>query len=86
MTKKFVYIYFMKNMPEKIGEAVPLHIAYWKNQKLDDYSGGPFADRTGGLIMFESSDIEKAIELTEKDPFIEHDVIDSKWVKEWIQE
>ena len=86
MPKKFVYFYFMKNMPEKIGEAAPLHSAYWKSKNLDNYSGGPFADKTGGLIMFESSDIEKAIELTEKDPFIEHDVIDSKWVKEWIQE
>lgn len=86
MAKKFVYFYFMKNMPEKIGEVVPLHIAYWKKQNLENYSGGPFADRTGGLIMFESSGIEKAIELTENDPFVEQDVIDSKWVKEWIQE
>ena len=81
-----LFFNFVKNNSEKIGDIVPLHITYWKNQKLDNYSGGPFADRTGGLIMFESSDIEKTMKLTDKDPFIEHDIIDSKWVKEWIQE
>ena len=83
---KLVYVYFMKNVPEKIGEVVPRHIAYWKNQKLKNYSGGPFADRTGGLIMFETTVIEQAMKIVEKDPFLEHDVVDKKWVKEWIQE
>ena len=41
MAKKFVYFYFMKNMPEKIGEVIPLHIAYWKKQKSEVLSS-PF--------------------------------------------
>ena len=86
MTKKFVYFYFMKNMPEEIGPAIPLHIEYWKKQKLENYSGGPFADRTGGLIIFESSEMEKAIKITDNDPFNDHDMIENKWVKEWIPE
>ena len=86
MAKKFAYFYFMKNVPDKIGKVVPLHVAYWKSQNLDNYSGGPFADRTGGLILFEAPDIEKAIELTDNDPFAEHDVLDRKWLKEWLKE
>ena len=36
--------------------------------------------------MFETTVIEQAMKIVEKDPFLEHDVVDKKWVKEWIQE
>ncbi|NOX87811.1 MAG: hypothetical protein GXO77_02215 [Calditrichaeota bacterium] len=86
MAKQFVYFYFMKNMPKKIKEVVPMHVSYWKSQKLNNYYGGPFADRTGGLITFEAGDIASASEVAENDPFIRHDLIENKWVKEWIVE
>jgi len=86
MPKRFVYFYFMKNEPDRIQEIVPSHINYWKASKLENYLGGPFADRTGGLISFESSSLEKATEIVEKDPFVAHDLIETKWIKEWMPE
>lgn len=76
----------MKNIPEKIVPIIPLHIEYWKKQNLENYLGGPFADKTGGLITFESSEIEKALQIAENDPFNDYEVVESKWVKEWILE
>ena len=86
MAKKFIYFYLMKNMPDKIGPTIRLHIEYWKKKDLTNYSGGPFADRTGGLIIYDSPDIGKAIQIADEDPFNGHNVIESKWIKEWIPE
>ena len=86
MAKKFVYFYFMKNEPDKIGAHVPEHISYWKNANLPNYSGGPFADRTGGLIIFDAEDLSKAEDIVNKDPFVTSDLIENGWVKEWMQE
>ncbi len=86
MPKRFVYFYFMKNEPDRIQEIVLSHINYWKTSKLESYLGGPFADRTGGLISFESSSLEKTTEIVEKDPFVSHDLIETKWIKEWMPE
>ena len=45
-----------------------------------------FSDRSGGLIVFDADNMETAINLTMNDPFVVNKVIESKWVKEWIQE
>lgn len=46
--------------------------------------GGPFADRSGGLISFAASSIEDATEIILRDPFMLEDLIAEKWIKEWI--
>ncbi len=84
--KKFVFIYFMKREPEKIKNTVSSHVEYWKSKKLDHYQGGPFSDRTGGLITFASENLEEATDLINHDPFIKNDVIDKLWLKEWMPE
>jgi len=76
----------MKNEPDKIQQVVPSHIEYWKNCKLEKYIGGPFVDRTGGLISFEATNLEGATEIIMKDPFIIEDILERKWIKEWIVE
>ena len=86
MLKQFVFFYLMKNNPEKIRNTVPEHIRYWKENKPINYSGGPFTDRSGGLILFEAEGIETATKLAMNDPFVVQDIIESKWVKEWIRE
>jgi len=86
MAKRFVFFYFMRNRPDRIREIVPSHIDYWKTSRLEKYLGGPFADRTGGLISFETTSLDKAPEIVEKDPFVTHDLIDMKWIKEWMPE
>ncbi|MBL7994642.1 hypothetical protein JNM05_04650 [bacterium] len=86
MAKQFVFFYLMKNNPEKIRNIVPEHIIYWNDCKPINYSGGPFSDRSGGLILFEAENMQMATELAVNDPFVVQDMIESKWVKEWIRE
>ena len=84
--RRFVYFYFNRNEPEKIRQAVPAHIQYWKVANLQGYLGGPFSDRTGGLISFAASSLEEAVEIIQQDPFVVEGLIKQKWIKEWIVE
>lgn len=80
---RFVYFYLMKNEPEKIQSAVPLHVEYWKKCNPKGYMGGPFADRSGGLITFETDGLEEATRMIMSDPFVLGDVLENKWIREW---
>ncbi|MFA6980038.1 MAG: YciI family protein [Ignavibacteriaceae bacterium] len=86
MLKQFVFFYLMKNNLERIRNIVPEHIRYWKESKPINYSGGPFNDRSGGLILFEAENMETATKFAMNDPFVVQCLIESKWVKEWIRE
>lgn len=48
------------------------------------YLGGPFADRSGGLITFEASSPERAEWTTAHDPFARHGLLGRHWRKEWV--
>ena len=85
-SKRFIYFYFNRFEPEKIRQVVPAHVQYWKSANLKDYSGGPFGDRTGGLISFSATSLEEATEIVLRDPFIQEDLIEQKWIKEWVLE
>lgn len=84
--RRFLYFYFNRNEPEKVRQVVPAHVQYWKDANVQGYIGGPFADRTGGSISFVASSPEDASEIILKDPFVLEDLIDQKWIKEWIVE
>ncbi len=84
--KIFVFKYMMGDKPEKIKAKVPLHIAHWKNQNIEYYKGGPFADRSGGLITFSATNIDEAKRTISKDPFMAEDVLDHYIIKEWLPE
>lgn len=86
MKKRFAFFYFMKKEPEKIKSVVLLHIEYWHSLKLSKYIGGPFADRSGGIVTFEAESIEEATEITNNDPFVIQGLLESKWIKEWVVE
>lgn len=80
---RFVYCYTMRNTPDRIREVVPRHVAYWHGLDLPEYLGGPFADRSGGLITFAAPDLSHAREAVHHDPFVTADLIEDSWVKEW---
>jgi uncharacterized protein YciI len=84
--KRFAYFYFMKNDPEKIAKNVAAHIKHWKRSALPDYLGGPFSDRSGGLISFSEESPEEAVALVLNDPFIASNLVEQKWLKEWSVE
>jgi uncharacterized protein YciI len=84
--RRFIYFYFNRNEPEKIREVVPAHVQNWKAADLKSYSGGPFADHSGGLISFAAQNLEEAREIILRDPFIQKDLIEQMWIKEWMPE
>ena len=86
MLKQYAYFYFTKRDAENIRRLVPDHIAYWKAARPFNYSGGPFSDRSGGLILFEAENMAKAETLALEDPFVTGKVVESRWVKEWRRE
>jgi uncharacterized protein len=83
---RFVYVYSMKGDPDRVREVAPEHAAYWQGLRLGGYLGGPFADRSGGTIMFEAGSKEEAERLVADDPFAREDLLESPWMKQWIVE
>ena len=57
---RFAYFYFNRNAPDRIGPVVPAHVKYWHAAGLEEYEGGPFGDRSGGLISFAAPSLEAA--------------------------
>ena len=76
----------MVEEPEKIRQVVPAHVEYWKRANLKGYMGGPFTDRTGGLISFVADSLPDTTKIVEQDPFVLQDLIAENWIKEWIVE
>jgi hypothetical protein len=57
------YVYFIKDDPDRVQAVVPEHAAYSRGLELRDYLGGPFTDRSGGLISFATDSREEAEQL-----------------------
>jgi uncharacterized protein YciI len=73
----------MRDTPDQVRTVAPRHAAYWRELGLDHYLGGPFADRSGGLITFEAGSPSEAGQLVAGDPFVHEDLLEQRWVKEW---
>jgi hypothetical protein len=52
VSARYAYVYFMRNDADRVRAAEPRHAANRRPLGLDDYVGGPFEDRSGGLITF----------------------------------
>lgn len=83
---RMVYFYFKKNVPQQIAALAPEHAAYWQVQGLAHYSGGPFEDRSGGLITFSVDNLDHAQQPVRDDPFIKAGVLEQHWIKVWKTE
>jgi uncharacterized protein YciI len=83
MSKRFVFFYFFKVTPDRLTEVVPSHKDYWEDIGPAEYSGGPFADRDGGMITFSAGSMEEAELMAKGDPFVIEGIIDQMWVRQW---
>ena len=81
-----VYFYLMKEDPERIRSIAPGHATYWQALGLPSYLGGPFADRSGGLLTFDCGSIQDATKAVASDPFVTESLVESSWLKEWRPE
>src|SRR6266536_18741 len=82
----FAYFYFMKADPDRVRVVAPRHACYWRELRLAHYRGGPFEDRTGGLITFAATDAAQAQRAVRADPFVLEGLVDAHWLKEWTSE
>jgi uncharacterized protein YciI len=82
----FAYFYLMKADPDGVRLVAPRHASYWRQLGLAHYTGGPFADRTGGLITFDAADAAAAERAVRGDPFILEGLVEAKWLKRWTTE
>jgi uncharacterized protein YciI len=81
MSPRFAYFYFMSGDSDRVRAIVPRHVAHWSGLGLNDYLGGPFEDRTGGLITFSARDFTEAQRAVETDPFVLEGLVGSHWLK-----
>jgi hypothetical protein len=73
----------MKDDPDRVRALAPDQVSYWHALDPPGYIGGPRADRSGGLITFETGSVEEAERLVAADPFVRAELLESSWVKEW---
>ena len=81
---RFLHVYTMKPEDDRIPTVAPRHASYWDALAPPAYEGGPFGDRSGGLITFEASSTEQAMRWVSEDPFVTEDLLDVSIVKEWV--
>jgi uncharacterized protein YciI len=83
MSSRYAYFYFMGNDAEQVRATAPQHAAHWRDLGLDDYVGGPFEDRSGGLITFRAESTAQAENAVTSDPFVATGLLDTYWIKQW---
>lgn len=84
VSPRFAYFYLMGDEPDRVRVTVPRHVSYWRGLGLTGYDGGPFVDRTGGLIMFDTDQLGDAQHAVAEDPFVKEGLLDEYWIKEWV--
>ena len=82
---RVAYLYVMRDDP-RVVEVAPKHAAYWQGLGLPGYEGGPFEDRSGGLIVFECESLDEGRGYVSSDPFVAHDLLQPSWLKQWSVE
>jgi uncharacterized protein YciI len=86
VSPQFAYLDFMNDDPDRVRVTVPRHVAHWRGLGLPGYLGGPFEDRTGGLITFEAKDGDRARRAVDADPFVREGLLEVHWLKQWTPE
>jgi uncharacterized protein YciI len=83
MSSGYVYTYFMTDDQTRIRQVAPRHTEHWQGLQLEAYSGGPFGDRSGGLIIFVADTREQADTAVAGDPFLREGLLARYWIKQW---
>lgn len=72
--------------PEKNKEVRPLHLEYLAELEKENkvFGKGPFADGSGGMVVYVADTYEEALHLAENDPAVTHKVRRLE-LKEWLK-
>jgi hypothetical protein len=79
----FLYFCLMRTWPIAC-ERSRLIMRRTRDLALQDFAGGPFADRSGGLITFDIASGEEAERLVADDPFLREDLLERHWLEQWM--
>lgn len=82
---KTYLLQFSYDRRDRRAEFRDAHIAYIRDlyEQGNVLMGGPFADTTGGVIIFRSPDEAAAWQLVQEDPFVTESVIGDLRLREW---
>jgi hypothetical protein len=80
---RVLHFYTMKQEPERVRAVGPRHAEYWRRVGAHRYQGGPFDDRSGGLITFEVDLARRLSGSSRPTPSFE-DLLESSLVKQWV--
>jgi uncharacterized protein len=83
LSPRYAYFYLMQDDRDRVAATVGRHVSHWRELGLPDYLGGPFADRTGGLITFRAEDDQQAQRAVDTDPFVQEGLLAAHWLKRW---
>jgi uncharacterized protein YciI len=83
---RIAYVYWMSDDSDRVRTVAPGHAAYWRGLGLPEYLGGPFADRSGGLLTFEADSLQAADSIIAADPFLREQLVERFVVKQWVPE
>jgi hypothetical protein len=72
----------MKDEAARVREVAPHHARYWSETGSAE-RGGPFSDRSGGLIIIDAADEGAAGQLVANDPFQRAALLEQWWLKAW---
>jgi uncharacterized protein len=78
----WAYLYFMKDEAARVREVAPHHARYWSETGSAE-RGGPFSDRSGGLIIIDAADEGAAGQMVANDPFQRAALLEQWWLKAW---
>jgi len=56
--RRSAYSHLLNDHPERVRVVAPMHAARWKALGLTHYQGGPFEDRSGGLVTFADDPVD----------------------------
>jgi uncharacterized protein YciI len=76
------YAYLMRDQAARVREIAPRHTRYWSETGSAE-RGGPFAARSGGLIIFDAVDEDAAERMVAGDPFQREALLEQWWLKAW---
>lgn len=85
MSKTFIIIYTIQVDRATYEPYLPKHLEYLQqlNQQGHLLLSGPFADRTGGMVLIQANSWDEAEAIARADPFVSSGV-DSYQLREWI--
>ena len=72
----------MKNEVPRVREVAPHHALYWRETGSAE-RGGPFSDRSGGLIIFAAAEERDARRMVADDPFQREALLEQWWLTAW---